>query len=433
MMKKYLLCFTIASLLAPCAMGAGFQLSEYTVTGLGRSFAGLGVTGDDFSALAFNPAGMQYNQTSGAQAGATVVSLHFDYKGETDTAATVGENGIPTPGAQSGRGHSRPTRVLPHLFAQQKLNDKTTLGLGVYVPFGLATDYPNNWFAQSQAGLSQLEAVDVSPALSYAVNDWFSVGAAMNIQYIKAHFTSKLEKSGLYFDSSKSNMEGDDYAAGYTVGFTVTPRKDIRLGVAYRSKISHELTGDLKITGMPQTTITPQGPLSTGGYNGKSNIKAKVTTPETVLFTGAYDIADFTFSGTARYTRWSRFKTLDIYNKSTGALVSSTDEKWKNTWYFGGGVDYRLNQAWTIRAGLGYDQTTIRAPEYRTPRVPDGRRVLTSFGAGWQMDQWQIDAGYMHIFMHGGEATGGTKGSAPYRIKYTNDADLFSLGVQYKF
>ncbi len=430
-MKKYLLCLTIACFFAPHAMGAGFQLSEYTVTGLGRSFAGVGVTGDDFSALAFNPAGMQYTETSGVQAGATVVSLHFDYKGEMDTTATIGQNGLPTgQGTRTGRGHSRPTRVLPHIFAQQKLNDKTTLGLGVYVPFGLATDYPNDWFAQSQAGLSQLEAVDVTPALSYAVNDWFSIGTAMNIQYIKAHFTSKVEKSGLYFDSSKSDMEGDDYAAGYTLGVTVTPRKDIRLGLSYRSKISHELKGDLNVTGLPQMTL---GTVPTGAMNGQSDIKAKVTTPETITLAGAYDLADFTFSGTARYTRWSRFKTLDIYNTLTNEIVSSTNEKWKNTWYFGGGVDYRLNQAWTVRAGLGYDQTTIRAPEYRTPRVPDGRRVLTSLGASWQMDRWQIDAGYMHIFMHGGEATGGTKGSVPYRIKYTNDADLFSLGVQYKF
>ena len=37
---------------------AGYQLNEYSVTGLGRSFAGMGVMGDDYSAIAYNPAGM---------------------------------------------------------------------------------------------------------------------------------------------------------------------------------------------------------------------------------------------------------------------------------------------------------------------------------------------------------------------------------------
>lgn len=435
MKKQFILPLMAFTFISTQAFAAGFQLSEYTVTGLGRSFAGLGVVGDDYSAAAFNPAGMQYNKTSGAQSGATVVSLHFDYKGTIDTAATVGGNGIPTAaGARSGYGHTRPTRVLPHVFAQQKLNDKTTLGFGVYVPYGLATDYSNNWFAQSHAGLSQLEAVDMSPALSYELSDWISVGAALNIQYIKAHLTGKVESNGLYFDSSKTNMVGDDYGLGYTLGITATPRKDIRLGLSYRSKISHELEGDLKITGMPQTTYVPgMGAIPTGGQNGKSDIKAKVTTPEVITLSGAYDLNKcFTLSGIAKYTRWSRFKSLDIYRKDN-SLVSSTNENWKNTWYVGAGVDYHLNQEWTLRTGLGYDQTSIRAAQYRTPRIPDGRRVLASVGASWQKNNWQIDAGYMHIFCHGGEAAGGTTTTLQPHIKYSADADLFSFGVQYKF
>lgn len=430
-MKKFAFALTMLCLTISQAWGAGFQLSEYTVTGLGRAFAGVGVAGDDFSSAAFNPAGMQYNKTNGVQTGTTVVSLHFDYKGSMNTQASIDGGGMPSAaGVRWGRGHTRPTRVLPHVFAQQKLNEKTTLGIGAYVPFGLATDYPNGWFAQSQAGLSQLEAIDVSPALSYEVTNWLTIGAAVNIEYVKAHFTGKVEQGGLYFDSSRSDMEGDDYGLGYTAGFTLAPRKDVRIGLSYRSKISHELSGNLSVTGMPQMTM---GQFPTGSFNGKSDIKAKITVPETAILSGAYDFNRFTFTGTLKYTRWSRFKELNIYNETKNVMASSTQEKWKNTWYFGGGIDYRINDAWRVRTGLGYDQTTIRSPEYRTPRVPDGRRVLASFGGSWQKSNWQIDAGYMHIFAYGGEAMGGTAGSVSHRIKYSNDADLFSLGVQYKF
>ncbi len=38
------------------AHAAGFQLSEYSTTNLGRSFAGVGMVGDDFSAIGYNPA-----------------------------------------------------------------------------------------------------------------------------------------------------------------------------------------------------------------------------------------------------------------------------------------------------------------------------------------------------------------------------------------
>ena len=188
-MKKLLLpAVALGAMLASTgAEAAGYHLSEYTTTGLGRSFAGVGVMGDDYSALGFNPAGMQYNAKSGGQTGVTMVSLHTDYKGSVGPSDwNIDKNGIPTPGisASSGSGHTRPTRVLPNIFVQHKMNERMTLGLGAYVPFGLATDYENGWFGETHASLSQVSAQTVSPALSYQVNKYFALGAALNIQYI---------------------------------------------------------------------------------------------------------------------------------------------------------------------------------------------------------------------------------------------------------
>ncbi len=438
-MKKTIV--SAVSLVALCmfshqTMAAGFHLSEYTVTGMGRSFAGGGVVGDDYSATAFNPAGMQYNKSNGFQTGASVVSLHFDYKGSIDTAASVGANGMPTSaGTRSGTGHTRPSRVLPHIFAQQKLNDKATVGLGVYVPYGLATDYENDWFAESHAGLSQLSATNVSPSFSYQVTDSVALGAALNIQYITARLAGAVESNGLYFDSGRSNVKGDDYGVGYTLGATFTPRKDIRLGVSYRSKISHELDGELKISGLPTQTYVPgKGFIQTGALNGKKDVKAKVTVPEVLLLSAAYDLNKcFTLSATARWTHWSRFKNLDIVYRNTNGIASHTYENWKNTWYYAMGVDYRYNRNWTFRTGIGYDETVIKSPKYRTARIPDGRRVLTSLGASYKYKNWQFDAGYTHIFAHGGEAQGGPEGTSKAHLKYSADAEMFSLGFQYKF
>lgn len=422
-------------LTAQNSFAAGWHLSEYSVTGMGRSFAGQGVMGDDYSALAFNPAGMQYNDKSGVQAGISAVSLHFDYKGSIDTAASVDENGIPHPGTRSGTGHTRPTRVLPHVFAQQKLNDKATLGIGAYVPYGLATDYKNGWFAQSHAGISQLSATNVSPSFSYQITDTVALGAALNIQYITARLAGSVESNGLYFESAANDLRGDDYGFGYTLGTTFTPRKDVRLGVAYRSKISHELEGDLKISGMPAQTYVPgRGMIPTGAMNGKTDIKAKATTPDILTFSGAYDMNKcFTLSGTVRWTHWSRFKDLDIIRKADGSVVSATHENWKNTWFYALGLDYRYNRNWAFRTGVAYDETVIKKPEYRTARIPDGRRVLTSLGASYKINNWQFDAGYTHIFAHGGWAHGEANGISNANLKYSNNAEMVSLGIQYKF
>ena len=442
-MKKILLpAVALGAMIASTgAEAAGYHLSEYTTTGLGRSFAGVGVMGDDYSAIGFNPAGMQYNAKSGGQVGVTMVSLHTDYKGtvgpETNASTFASET-------KTGYGHTRPTRVLPNVFAQHKLNDKMTLGLGVYVPFGLATDYKNGWFGETHAELSQVSSQTVSPSLSYQVTDTFALGAAVNIQYIEAKLTGAVSKDlstygipgTIAFPGATNNLRGDDVGVGYTIGATFTPRKDIRLGVSYRSKVKHKLEGDVKLTGMPSTlTIPGVGSMpNTIAPNGNKDIFTKITTPEVLLFSGAWDMNKcFTLTGTARWTRWSQFDRLDIYETKTRNLLTGTNENWKNTWYYAVGLDYRRNQNWTFRTGIGYDETVIKSPEYRTARIPDGRRVLTSLGLSYKKNNWQIDAGYMHIFIHGSHAYGAADGASKMDMKYTSSADLLSFGVQYKF
>lgn len=434
-MKKILLpAVALGAMIASTgAEAAGYHLSEYTTTGLGRSFAGVGVMGDDYSAIGFNPAGMQYNTKSGGQVGVTMVSLHTDYKGTVGPEVN-GATGQPV--VKTGSGHTRPTRVLPNVFAQHKLNDKMTLGIGAYVPFGLATDYENGWFGETHAGLSEVSAVNVSPALSYQITDTVSLGAAVNIQHISARLTSAtstnhpLAPYPVSIDGATNNLEGDDVGVGYTLGATFTPRKDVRLGVSYRSKIKHKLEGDLKLTGLPSTVLGHPNPTS----NGNQDIFTKITTPEVLLFSGAWDMNKcFTLTGTARWTRWTQFDDLDIYSKKTGAAVSKTNENWKNTWYYAVGLDYRRNQNWTFRTGIGYDETVVRSPEFRTARIPDGRRVLTSLGLSYKKNNWQVDAGYMHIFIHGARGYHGSEGASKMDMKYTSSADLLSFGVQYKF
>ena len=84
-MNKFLkLSVVIATLsLSSTAFSAGYQLNEYSATGMGRSFAGVGVVGDDFSAIGYNPAGMTYNETSGVQATASYVRLYSHFKDKT--------------------------------------------------------------------------------------------------------------------------------------------------------------------------------------------------------------------------------------------------------------------------------------------------------------------------------------------------------------
>ena len=414
-MKRYFLSTILTLAIATNASAAGYQLQEYSITGLGRAFAGAGIMGDDYSAIAFNPAGMSLIKQSGLQAGAIATDIRGTVRG------TSQPRGYPVP--KTGKTSSRIFRVMPNFFGQYKASDKLDLGLGLYVPFGLANDYKNGWFGTEHGQYSGITVVNLTPSVSYKLSDFLSVGAGINLQYAAAHLTGGIIGGG-YTDMH----DADDMGVGYNVGLVFTPFKTTRFGVSYRSKVAHKLQGKNK------------GNSGLTGYtflDGEHGVTAKITTPETVIFSAAQNIGDkWTISGIARWTRWSRFDRLNIYQDNypiPGQPLSSTNEHWKNTWLFGAGADYKAYKNLTFRFGSAWDNTAVRSAKYRTPRIPDERRIWVSVGASYTKNNWQIDAGYSHLFVHNAHAKGTADNAGTFEAKYRIKSDIFGVGLQYKF
>ena len=57
-MFKFSAALTLAAAATSAAYAGGFMLTEQSVAGLGRAYAGSGIVGDDLSAVWYNPAGM---------------------------------------------------------------------------------------------------------------------------------------------------------------------------------------------------------------------------------------------------------------------------------------------------------------------------------------------------------------------------------------
>ena len=416
-MKKLILLSTIL-VTSSASLAAGYQLQEYTVTGLGRAMAGAGIMGDDYSALAFNPAGMSFAEKSGVQAGLIAVDLRSRVEGKLTPA--MGQ-------AKEGRDFTHIFRLLPHLFGQYKINDKATFGMGLYTPFGLATDYRNNWFASAQGQYSAITVVNITPAFSYKLSDTMTLGAGVNLQYAQAHLT------GSTVDGGYTNMKNaDDINAGYIIGLTVQPQKSTRLGVSYRSKVHH------KLHGMDYGRAGRAPMMGSGLLQGKHKVHADITTPETVIFSAAQDLGEkWTISGTARWTKWSRFEYLTIYQDNVkGRPLNSTKENWKNTWFYAAGTDYKYDDNLTFRFGTAYDETSIKHATDRTVRIPDERRIWASIGATYKKNNWQADIGYAHLFIRKARAkatTGTGLGAVTSDITYRTQSNILGVQFQYHF
>ena len=108
--------------------------------------------------------------------------------------------------------------------------------------------------------------------------------------------------------------------------------------------------------------------------------------------------------GTVEWTNWSRLGSPRVYNGLTGTLLAASPTlplEYDDGWFFSVGGEYRINPAWTVRAGVGYEISPIDV-ENRNPRLPDSDRVWLSLGATYNWsEQLSFDVAYSHLFTVG--------------------------------
>ncbi len=409
MKKLYMLAAVSALCLASSqSFAAGYQLNEYSMTGLGRAFAGAGVVGDDYSALAYNPAGMVLNQTSGIQGGLTVAHLNAKVRGT--------ENG------QYAKTKMNIGVALPHAFGQYKVNDRLTAGFGVYAPFGLRTRYSKQSFVADAGVRSELEVIDLAPAVAYRVTDKLSLGASVIARYIHGRMSNNLPAG---IGGGYSDFDLDGWTAAWSIGAMYEFTPNTRLGVSYKGKSMQTVKGDHKVSGSPVAMFN----------QNLTNGEASPDLPASVLVSGFHKLNDkWGLSSSVRWTDWKEsFQEFSLISPDAIILApkgkKTVQEKWRETWTISFGADYYLNENWTLRAGVAYDQSPVRNKYHRTIRIPDSNRTWVSVGASYKTENWQFDAGYAHLFMKNG--TSQYEGDVKAHFKsYSN---LIGLQAQYKF
>src|SRR5690606_19215955 len=135
-------------------------------------------------------------------------------------------------------------------------------------------------------------------------NDKESVGAGVSWQRMEAEYTRRVSivpAAGL--NASHAALEVDGDAWGWNVGALFTLSDSTKLGVSYRSKVKHELDGDLTVTG-------PNAGLNAAGT---SNAEVEVELPDTFILSVTQQLNErWEMLGDVSWTGWSSIKTLDI-------------------------------------------------------------------------------------------------------------------------
>ena len=433
-----------AAVMAVCAASAahaaGFMLTEQSAGALGRAYAGVGVDGTDISGVYYNPATMTLHPGTQIQAGFVAVGLDLAFEGVDNQTRTnrITENG------------QYNTQAIPHGYISHQLNDSMWVGLAMTVPFGMGTEYDDNWDWGNRGISAEVLTFDFNPNVAWKVSDKLSLGAGMSIQYAAADLKMRDKVAyGALTDIGDINgeVDADSWAWGFNLGLMWSPLDNVRFGLSYRSKINHNADGDFTLDNFVPGKDAGSADEILQGMQGllgnPQNATATISTPAWLMATAAWDVNDLlSLYATFRWTDWSSFDTLDIKSSAldmTHHGVKTVENHWQDTYLVSVGADLRFTNWWTFRAGVGYETSAVDDPKYRTSIIPDADRLWLALGSSFKATKnMQIDVSA--AWLHGiGErnlwSTDGSDGNTSEEIGKFEDLDAYLFGVQlvYKF
>jgi long-chain fatty acid transport protein len=341
------------------AAASGFAVRENSAESLATVFAGNASRADDASTVFNNPAGMSLLQGAQIEVGSAAVFPDMHFNGN----ATV--LGTPIP-ADNSRDVGQ-VAAIPHLYGLLDINDRMKAGIAITVPFGNTVDYSEDWSGRYVNIKTAVLTVDINPNISYRVTDNFSIGVGVSAQYLQGNLSSAIPQFLILPGTADATylLRVDDWAWGYNFGFLWEAMPGTRLGVTYRSGIDHTLTGKLNFS--PNILGLTTQPATTD-----LSVPASVTGSITHQYN-----PNFSVSTDVQFTQWDTFDVISAVAPPNPTF--NFVERYRNSWMVSVGGVYRLNDVWTLRGGLGWDQTPI-TDRFRSVSLPDEDRYLVGLG-----------------------------------------------------
>ena len=425
------LALLLAAASASPALASGFQLREQSASGEGMAFAGIAAGTSDISGMFFNPATLTAFDGFQLVLGGTAIAPKAELESVAGTRTAL--SGGSTISGTGNVANAANSAVLPEIYALWSVTKDFKLGLSVNVPFGLTTQYGDDFVGRYHALTSSLKTVDIGLNAAYRVNPTLSVGATLLSRHVDATLSNAVDYGELGFLGMEqaANTPGNPNAAaaaaaaaaftpngaaspydgqatvngsanvlGYKLGLVYQPLPTLRAGLSYQSatavKIKGTVTYDAPVIGNAQLAEAMNEVIQGAGLvNGTA--ATTVNLPDTWSFGLAWDLSPtVTLAFEADQTGWSKFQTLDI-SFGSGQADNVTNENWHNTVFTSLGATWKTTEALTLRAGLAKDQGAVDT-DYRTPRIPDANRTWLSLGLGYAFTKsFGVDAAYTYI------------------------------------
>src|SRR5512136_1242973 len=220
---RMLCCVALAAVFA-CgpAWAGGIMLYQFGSPDVGLAAAGYAARAQDASTVFTNPAGMSRLEKSQVLGGLQALYGNVEFSPNSATTVSGSDGGVAVGWLPGGSA-----------FIVQKLNQDWSIGFGVLSYFGLAESYDDNWVGRYYVQKSTLIGVTLTPAVSYRVNNWLSVGAGLNIMYGYIDSEIAINNIGEARPDGKLKYDDSQWGYGANLGVLVEPKPGTRFGLTY--------------------------------------------------------------------------------------------------------------------------------------------------------------------------------------------------------
>ena len=371
-MIRLIAVFTFIMLAVFCgeAYAGGFSFTEHGAAASGKANAFAGEANDP-SAIFYNPAGITQLPGTQFMIGTSIVKLDSTFRSSTTGENTKLEDQFP---------------IVPHFFITHRFkqwDERLSVGLGVYTPFGIVVDWPDNWQGRFNTTNARLRVTVYNPTVAYQVTPGLSVAAGIRIADAGAEFEQKFN---IGLGESKVRVHDlDAHPIGWNVGLLYHLKEiSTSVGLQFRSELQAKFNGDADFT----------GPSAIFGTNARFHTSIKFP-PQLILGVSTKAIPRWTINADIEWEGWRTVGSIPkSFDGAASALNSRGLRLWENSYVFRLGAEYAATERIALRGGFFYDQTPIPDNTF-DPTIPNGDLYALTIGAGYKWQATSVDIAYL--------------------------------------
>jgi long-chain fatty acid transport protein len=362
-----LFCFAASN--GAVAFASGFAVYTHGAGELGMQNNTVAHTSGAASAYS-NPALITRLDGTRLETGSVVIFPEIEFKSAVTGKTVRGESHEYTPAT---------------LFFTRRFTPSISMGLALFSPFGLGTDWGKKWEGRYITTRSEMKTLNLNPSLAWRVNERLSVALGACMLFAEANLKRNLNLAAFGLPDGEQVFSGEGAAPGYNLGVFLRVSENWTAGAHYRSAFRVNFEGDAEFK-LPETapvilkTMLPDTP-------GESRIELPALFSLGLCYRG-FEGTLFEFG--VRWEQWSLHEAmvLEFESPVSGNRFSVSPREWEDVWSFGAGMRHELNVNADLLLGYRYDGNPVPDETFE-PALLGSDKHIFSLGVDCERGQWR--------------------------------------------